>query len=195
MSRLPEFDTRELDDAQKNVYNIIVSGPRGKFGGPFYALIHAPGLADATQALGAALRFNTQLTPQYRETAILIAARFWLNAVEWDAHVPIAIDVGVPKECIKGILHRDISNSVAVEYRVLHSFCWELLEHKQVSDAVYSETAKRIGLEQVVELVSVVGYFGLLAMQLNTFHILPDPRDGKPPPELSLSVVSPNAGA
>ena len=49
--------------------------------------------------------------------------------------------------------------------------------------------------EQVVELVSVVGYFGLLAMQLNTFHILPDPRDGKPPPELSLSVVSPNAGA
>ena len=77
MSRLPEFDPRELDDAQKNVYNIIVSGPRGKFGGPFYALIHAPGLADATQALGAALRFNTQLTPQYRETAILIAARFW----------------------------------------------------------------------------------------------------------------------
>ena len=52
MSRLPEFDPRELDDAQKNVYNIIVSGPRGKFGGPFYALIHAPGLADATQALG-----------------------------------------------------------------------------------------------------------------------------------------------
>jgi len=41
----------------------------------------------------------------------------------------------------------------------------------------------------VVELVSVIGYFGLLAMQLNIFQISPDPRDGKPPAHLMLSRV------
>ena len=58
MSRLPEFDLGTLDVAQENIYEGIVSGPRGKFGGPFYALIHAPEIADATQALGAVLRFS-----------------------------------------------------------------------------------------------------------------------------------------
>ncbi len=42
MSRLPEFDLGTLDVAQESIYEGIVSGPRGKFGGPFYALIHAP---------------------------------------------------------------------------------------------------------------------------------------------------------
>ena len=189
MSRLPEFDLGTLDVAQESIYEGIVSGPRGKFGGPFYALIHAPEIADATQALGAVLRFNTKLDPRYRETAILVAARFWLNAVEWDAHVPIAINVDVPIECIEGILEQKMPDSVASEYQLVIRFCQELLEEKQVSDSVYFETRELIGLEQVVELVSVIGYFGLLAMQLNTFQISPDPRDGKPPAQLMLSRV------
>ena len=195
MSRLPEFDPGKLDAAQENIYNTIISGPRGKFGGPFYALIHAPGIADTIQALGADLRFNTKLDPRYREIAILAAARFWLNAVEWDAHVPIAIDAGVPEECIEGILKQELPDSVAAEYRLVTRFCRELLDEKQVSDAVYSETKEFIGLEQVVELVSLIGYFGLLAMQLNTFRISPDPRDGEPPAHLALSIFSPTEGA
>ena len=195
MSRVPEFDPNELNGSQKNIYNTIVSGPRGKFGGPFYALIHAPGIANAAQALGADLRFNTKLDPRYREIAILVTARFWLNKVEWDAHVPIAIDAGVPEDCIKGILQQDSPETFSAEYRWVHNFCQELLEHKQVSDTTYSEIEERIGLEQLVELVSIIGYFGLLAMQLNTFRIASDPGDGSPPPHLSLDVVRQNAEA
>ena len=103
--------------------------------------------------------------------------------------MPIAINVDVPIECIEGILEQKMPDSVASEYQLVIRFCQELLEEKQVSDSVYFETRELIGLEQVVELVSVTGYFGLLAMQLNTFQISPDPRDGKPPAHLMLSRV------
>jgi 4-carboxymuconolactone decarboxylase len=195
MSRLPEFDPNALDAAQESIYNAIVSGPRGKFGGPFYALIYAPGIAGATQELGAALRFSTKLDPRYREIAILVAARFWRNAVEWNAHVPIAINSGVAEECIGGILQREMPESTASDDRLVYRFCLELLEQKLVSDALYSETEALVGVEQLVELVSVIGYFGLLAMQLNTFRIAPNPADGDPPAHLTLPAISPTAEA
>ncbi|MFT5112524.1 MAG: 4-carboxymuconolactone decarboxylase [Parasphingorhabdus sp.] len=186
MPRLPEFNPEELNDTQSKIYNEIVSGPRGKFGGPFYALIQAPGIANETQALGAALRFNTGLDPVYQEIAILTAAKYWNNEVEWNAHVVIAINVGMSEESIDGILAQRMPLSAPEEQQVIHRFCMELLQTKLVSEETYNNTQSLIGIEQVVELVTIMGYFSTLAMLLNTFEIEADPKDGVPPEHLIL---------
>ena len=187
MSRLPKFDSSCLSDPQNHIYQNIISGPRGKFGGPFFALIHAPDIADQVQSLGAALRFNTKLNAKYREIAILTAARFWLSEVEWNAHVVIALKEGVTEACIHGILHGELDDTVDVTEAAIYRFSIELLTEKKNSALVYDATVALIGVEQVVELVSILGYFGLLAMLLNTFEIPPNPIDGVPPQALFLS--------
>lgn len=190
MARLPQFNPNKLNEAQAEIYHEIVCGPRGKFGGPFHALIQAPGIAGPAQALGAALRFNTELDPQHREIAILTTARFWLNEVEWNAHVVIAQREGVSNECIKGILQDQMPEGICAEHRLVYLFCLELLQNKSVSDELYQRAEEMIGVKQVVEMVSLLGYFGLLAMLLNTFEIEHDPLDGIPPLDLQLTAVT-----
>ena len=50
------------------------------------AALHSPQLADLWQALGAFLRYSTQLTPRLSELAILVTGRACGSPFEWYAH-------------------------------------------------------------------------------------------------------------
>ncbi|MEG1455668.1 MAG: carboxymuconolactone decarboxylase family protein, partial [Comamonas sp.] len=64
-----------MSPAQRQVYDKVVSGPRGKIEGPLRAALHNAELADCWQALGALLRYRTGLTPRQSEIAILVTGR------------------------------------------------------------------------------------------------------------------------
>ena len=54
----------------------------------------------------------------------------------------------------------------------------ELLTHKSVSDPTYERAVARFGEPGVIELLGIVGYYGMLAMIMNVART-PVP-DGKP---------------
>ncbi|MEM7293361.1 MAG: carboxymuconolactone decarboxylase family protein [Pseudomonadota bacterium] len=186
MKRLPEFHPDQLSPDQAVFHESIVNGPRGKFGGPFPALLHAPMIGERVQALGEALRFHGELDAVAREIAILTVARHWHSPVEWNAHVVIALDLGLAKATVRDIRNDvetiDASSAQAACYR----YARELLHHKRVSDSTYQQTLAELGYAQLVELIAVLGYFDLLAMILNSFATDPRPEDGVPPADLLL---------
>ncbi len=186
MNRLPPFDETGMSDTQRQVYETIMSGPRGKFGGPFPALLECPEIADQVQALGGALRFDGSLPTSLREVAILVVARHWRSVVEWDAHVTIALREGVERSLIEAILHEQPVEEAAADVQSVLMLSRELVETKQVSEATYKQAVLEVGLEGVVELTVLLGYFALLSMVLNTFEVAPSPADGVPPLELRL---------
>ena len=49
MKRIHSLDPDKMSDEQLKVYNKIISGPRGKFGGPFPVLLRLPKAADLIQ--------------------------------------------------------------------------------------------------------------------------------------------------
>lgn len=186
MSRLPPFDAADLSSSQRRIYDAILSGPRGKFGGPFPALLECPEIADQVQNLGGALRFGGSLPTLLREVAILVVARHWRSAVEWDAHVTIALREGVEPSVITAILNERPVDDASPDIRSVVALSRELNETKQVSKTTYQQAVSEIGLEGVVELTVLLGYFALLSMVLNTFEVDPSPADGVPPSELRL---------
>lgn len=186
MTRLPAFEIDTLSRAQRQVYDKIMSGPRGKFGGPFPALLECPQIADQVQALGGALRFQGRLSPILREVAILVVARHWRCVVEWNAHVVIAEQAGVDRAVIKSILNGNPSTQASPEIRAVIAVCRELNDTKFVSDATYRQAIDSIGLEGVVELTVIAGYFALLSMVLNTFDVAPNSVDGEITDDLRL---------
>ena len=58
MARLPELDPDTMSPEQRQVYEDIVSGPRGKVQGPFHAWLRSPDLCGRAQKLGAFCRFR-----------------------------------------------------------------------------------------------------------------------------------------
>mgnify|MGYP000485278532 CR=1 FL=1 len=168
--RMKTLGPEAMSAAQLAVYNKVLSGPRGKFGGPFPALLRTPFAADSLQELGAWLRFEGKLSAKIREIVILIAAQKCQCRIEWDAHTVIARDEGVSDALIASIKAESVPKGVAKEEEIVLNFCRTLLGNKFVPDTTYAEAKSELGEECLVELVIILGYYILLSMVLNVFE-------------------------
>lgn len=186
-SRLPILPIDKLTVNQRRLFDNITGGARAKtrplaeflndedgLKGPFNALLYAPAIGDATQRLGEHLRFHGALPGRLRELAILTVAAHWRAQYEWWAHAKIARKEGLDDEIIEAVKagqavpEQDGMNTVL-------GFVRELLNDSRVSDKTFQAAQELLGNEAVVELVVLVGYYGLISGTLNTFQVpLPD---------------------
>ena len=183
MSRLPPLTPDRLNPEQKRVYDNISGDVRrqkarkhpiinddGTLIGPFNALLYAPGIGDAVQKLGAALRFESSLPGHLRELAILMVAQRWRANYEWVAHAPIAAREGLGDAVIE-VVKAGRTPDAQADVLCVHRFVSELLETRRVSDETYTQTRALIGEQGLVELVSLVGYYAIISGLLNGFEV------------------------
>ena len=75
MARIPQFTTeKDLSADQQDAFDEI-SASRGQISGPFSVLLNSPELARRAAHLGAYIRFESVLSDQTRELAIITVAR------------------------------------------------------------------------------------------------------------------------
>lgn len=174
-ARIPLPAPEEMNEAQKTVYEKIVSGPRGTLVGPLRAALHNPALADRWQALGQVLRYETSLPKDLNELAILVAARHWNSELEWTIHAGAACKAGLDEALIEAIRVGKLPEFGDESAREIYDFSRELLENGKVSDPIYAAILNRWDALGVVELTALVGYYSMVAMTLNAHQIpLPD---------------------
>ena len=173
--RIPLPGPDEMNAAQRAVYDKIVSGPRGTLVGPLRAALHNPSLADAWQALGQVLRFETSLPRCLNELAILVTARHWNSELEWTIHAEAARTAGLDCAVIEAIRTCTLPDFTRVEEREIYDFSRELLENGKAGDGAYAAILARWDAIGAVELSALVGYYSMVAMTLNNHGIpLPD---------------------
>ena len=175
MSRLASIDPENMTAAQKKAHDGIASGPRGSVRGPFAALLHNPGVADAVQRMGASLRFDGTLPDNLREIAILATGRFWTAQYEWFAHARIALEVGVDEANVNAMAQRRRPSFTKTDEASVYEFCTELHEKHSVSDENYAWVVEQLGEAGAVELIALCGYYTIISMTLNVAQTeLPD---------------------
>ena len=180
MSRLPPIADDKLDQAQRKVIEAIKSGPRGRVGGPFPALLRSPDLAGRVAHLGELLRFGTSLPPRLSELAILITARTWTAQYEWYAHAKLARQGGLSEAIIEAIRKREAPVGMQPDEVAVYNLCTELHATHGVSDATYAAARDLFGENGVVELLAISGYYVLVSMVLNVAQVPLPP--GEPVP-------------
>jgi 4-carboxymuconolactone decarboxylase len=176
MARLAPKTRETLDAAQQVVWDRIASGARGGVGGPFLPLLTSAELCARVEQVGVFIRYECSVPMRLRELAILCVGQHWKAAYEWYAHAPIAAKQGVPEAVIQAIGGGVESIPFDAETdRVVADFVRELLRSGQVGDEAYDAAKALLGEKGTVELVGLVGYYSLLAMQLNVFQVAPPP--------------------
>ncbi len=180
MARLPPLDPAMLSGRQKELFDKIASGPRGRVAGPFNVLLQCPGVGDPVQELGRCLRFDGALPGHLRELGILITARFWTAQFEWHAHARMAREEGLDTAVIEAIAEDATPVLATPEENAVYNFCRELHGNHAVSDESYTQAVEMLGQEGVIELTVLSGYYTLISMILNTFES--PPPDGAAPP-------------
>lgn len=173
--RIPPPTRETLTAAQKPVWESIAGSGRGGVGGPFLPLLTSPEACSRVERLGAFLRFDCSVPMRLRELAILVIGAHWRAEYEWFAHAPIAEKQGVPPAVIAAIGHGEAPPFDSEADRVVHDFVRAVLREGHAPDAVYAPLHALLGDKGAVELTALIGYYSLLAFQLNVFQSLPPP--------------------
>ena len=167
MSRLPDLDPAKFSPEQKKVHEAVLAGPRGRVVGPIKVWLANAGLAEHAQALGAYCRFNSSLPPRLSELAICTTGAFWKANYEWFAHAPLAIKAGIDPAAIEAIRIGGTPKFTKADEQAVYDFAHELLTTRRVSPATFERAKKELGETSVIDLVGIIGYYGLVSVTLN----------------------------
>jgi 4-carboxymuconolactone decarboxylase len=188
MPRLPDLVPETLTLDQRRVHDAIIAGPRGAVQGPLRVWLTSPALADRAQALGQFARFDSSLSKDLSELAILVTARIWSSGFEWSHHAPIARDVGLSDAVIAAIGAAQRPVFECAKRQAVFDCAVELHRDHRISDASFAAGIAALGDVGMVDLVGICGYYTLISMTINAFEV-PD-GDGPRLPDLSVPVAA-----
>jgi 4-carboxymuconolactone decarboxylase len=171
MLRIPELSPDRLTPEQREVHDTIVAGPRGKVQGPLQIWLHSPKLATRAQELGTFCRYQTSLPKRLSELAILVTGAHWKAGFEWSVHAPEAIKAGLDAAAVDAIRDRARPSFPRADEAAVYDFARELLENHRIGDATYERATAELGTLGVVELVGILGYYGLISMTICAFGV------------------------
>ncbi|MGZ0188070.1 MAG: carboxymuconolactone decarboxylase family protein, partial [Alphaproteobacteria bacterium] len=171
MSRLSLPAEADMTPRQKEVVDMVTSGPRGGVRGPFGAWLRSPDFAAIAQDLGAHVRFRSCLNDRVREVVICTTAASIRAQYEWFAHARIALEAGVSNETLEAIRTNATPTDLPKDEAMAYTFAEELLRTKRVSDATYASAVAEFEEEGVVEIVGACGYYTLVGLPLNVADV------------------------
>jgi 4-carboxymuconolactone decarboxylase len=187
-ARIPKLEPSALDEEQRALYDAIAGGRRaqgaqlfrladshGRLEGPFNAFLLQPRLGSALQALGSSVRYDTGLSDRCREIAILVVAAHWRSDFEWYAHEAVGRSVGLGDAELAAVRDGRHAALAAREAAVARTAA-ALLSRGDLDDAEYREAVEHVGTAGLFELLTLVGYYATLALQLRVFRV-PAPED------------------
>ncbi|HEY5622538.1 MAG TPA: carboxymuconolactone decarboxylase family protein [Gammaproteobacteria bacterium] len=165
----------EFSKDQQRVAEAITGGLRGDIPGPLLVWLRQPGLADRAQRLGEYCRYGTSLRTELVEIAILCVARVWGSEFEWHAHKRIALEKGVRPEIIESIRKAQRPQWETREQEIVFDFSYAVLTDRAVGDDLFETAVGALGIDTVVDLVGILGYYSMISMTINVFDVpLPD---------------------
>jgi 4-carboxymuconolactone decarboxylase len=185
IDRLPLLDVTALTDEQRKVYDSIatsrtgavvqVTDGDGRLLGPFNAMLYSPAVGAPLQRLGGAIRFRTAFTQREREIATLVVAAHWRSDYEWYAHQRIGLQAGITEDELAALKAGRQPELADARERVVYDVARTLAADGDLNDALHAEAEAALGRSLLVELVTLVGYYAALALQMRVFRVgLPD---------------------
>jgi len=191
-ARLGKLDPASLDDDQCSLYHAITGGRRaqgpqlfqltddaGRLEGPFNAFLLQPRLGAALAQVGSSVRYDTSLDDRCREIAILVVAAHWRSGFEWYAHEAVGRSAGLGQaelDAVRDGRHGELAGPEAMVADTVAA----LVSRGDLDDAEYRRVIGQLGPDGLFELLTLVGYYATLALQLRVFRV-PAPDPATPP--------------
>jgi 4-carboxymuconolactone decarboxylase len=176
--RLPTIPPVQYSEEQKQAAADFEAARKVPVFGPFEPMMYSPQVMSLARAMGDYLRYKSAIGNTLSELAILITAQASTQEYEWAMHYPIALKAGIRTRVADDIAAGRRPASMSPDEQTVFDFTTELLRNKRVSDATFERAKSRFGSKGVVDMTGIVGYYTLLAMQLNVAQYQ-DAMDGK----------------
>lgn len=190
--RLEWLTPDELDVEQRRVYDLITGGPRsrdsktlpvtdsaGRLYGPFTPMLAHPRIAEIMQTLGAAIRYELDLTPRSREIATLAVASATRSNFEWYAHARLGSAAGLTDDEFEFLAAGEAAPTFSAEESLVWRIVTALVADGDLDDDQFAEASRTLGDAGIVDLIALVGHYEFLARSLRVWRT-PVPGGNRP---------------
>jgi 4-carboxymuconolactone decarboxylase len=176
----PVSDKSQVAPEDQDVVDAVLQ-VFGVLRGPHSILLHSPRLDKPALELGNYFRYNSIVQSPEKELAIITAAREKDCLYVWAAQAGAGRRGGLREEAIAVVKERrDVSELEPHEAEIV-SYVRQLFRNNRVDQASFDALMQRYGAQWLIEMTTVVGYYGMLAGVVNAFEVDPPP-DGDPLP-------------
>jgi alkylhydroperoxidase family enzyme len=137
----------------------------------FKVMAHCPKVGKEFLGLGNAILFKGSLPPKLRELAILRVGDLAEATYEWTQHVPIGLGSGLTEQQIKALHQWKDSPLFGDQERAVLQYTDEVAQNFRVSEETFKAVRDFLTEEQVVELTTTIGYYGMVSRILEALEI------------------------
>jgi 4-carboxymuconolactone decarboxylase len=176
----------EMTPPQQGLYKLFATGKRAQPGNPFSlvdadgrlqgppaAWVLVPPVGHALEQLGGAMRYELTLEPRAREIAILMVGHRHQSPFELHAHTRAGAAAGLTPADLDALAAGQPPELATELERAVYAAAGHLLAAGTLDEAQYAAAVAVLGTSQLFELVTLVGYYNMLAVQLSVFALLP----------------------
>jgi 4-carboxymuconolactone decarboxylase len=178
MERLRKLRPGDFDEEQLAAWQMVREtwgddAEEGQEGltGPFSAIIHSPALVPRLLELGKTLRGQSTIPGRAVELIIITVGSHWKAEFEWFMHADRARQEGVAESVIEAIGTGRVPEFDEPADRIVHAITIQLLQAGRIDDSTFAAGRERLGDRGLVEVVSLCGYYTLIAFILNAFEV------------------------
>jgi alkylhydroperoxidase family enzyme len=156
-----DYPGTDSPDAQQMVEQVRQQRG-GRFPNLFHMQLYNPAIADGWLRLGTAVRYKSELDSPTRELAICLVARTTRAEYEWRAHRRLALQEGFSEAALDDILNwRD--GEFDARQRAVLALTEALTRNVDVDDPIFDGVRPFLSPRQIVELVTTVAYYNMVA--------------------------------
>jgi 4-carboxymuconolactone decarboxylase len=182
--RIRKFGPDGLSPEQSVIYDYYLglgTRPRslplmdaeGHLLGPVNAWLVSPLLGQALDMLGRAIRRQTEISPAAQEVIILVVAHAVQNDFERAVHEPSALSCGISPDDVAALSSGSPVSFEDTEWQACYELARALVKNSTLDDDEYARGVEALGEQRVFEVVSIVGWYQMIAMQLSVYRVEP----------------------
>ena len=186
MARIPTVSRESVPQDQRAAFDELVSQRGGSIPdiGPVAIMLNVPELARRGEQYRAFFRGDEiSLPANVRELAMILTARELDCQFIWNAHSTYARQAGLSDQLVDDLRDKKELTGLSDQESAVINYGREFFRTHKVSQATFDAAKAQFGVQGIVELTNLMGYYSALAFNINAFDCgLPDNLTEKPLP-------------
>ena len=170
MARIPIATRESVPETQQAAFDAMVerSGavPRN---GPGSVMVHVPEAGRLANQLSNYLRNESTLPSKIQELAMLVVARELDCQHIWNAHAGSGRRAGLSDALVDALRDRESLPDLPADEAAVVKYGQEFYRTHHVSSGAFQAAQEQLGVQGLVELTMLMGYYALLAFNCNAF--------------------------
>ena len=171
MARIPPVTRDSISADLREIFDEINDGPGGVGTGPMSVLKHSPELARRAIPLFEYVRNESTVPQPIRELAMLTTARAKDCPYIWNRHVGLARESGLSGALIDALRDRQPLPARSDLEAAVINLGLEFFRTNQVKQQTFDVVLAHLGAAGLVELVTLMGFYAMLAFNANAVDL------------------------